>query len=161
MDIAALIEWMSQNRETLTWISGGIVTAASGIWAATKFLLSRGAKASNGRAASTGDGAAPAGEAPNDGGVSVQQTPPPPAAIGRAASTGSGVAAAGNVSIGGDVTVQQTHLPRAAIGLAVIGLAILAYAAFFSGGDCIQGAVTAGDVTDSQITVTATVSGDC
>ena len=80
----------------------------------------------------------------------------------RAASgTSSATTPAANVHTGDSVKIQQTSLSKPALALAVIGLALLAYAAFFSRSDCIQGSVVAGDVSGSQINVDATVTGDC
>ncbi|MEM7120986.1 MAG: hypothetical protein AAF563_06905 [Pseudomonadota bacterium] len=79
----------------------------------------------------------------------------------KAAGTSSSTTPSGNVHIGDSVTIQQASLSKPALALAVIGLALLAYAAFFSRNDCIQGSVVTGDVSGSQINVDATVTGDC
>jgi hypothetical protein len=39
MDISAVLDWISRNRETLVWLGGGISTVAVGAWAVIRYVL--------------------------------------------------------------------------------------------------------------------------
>ena len=48
MDLQALWDWLSisENRETLGWLGGGLVVLAGGVWAVAKFFRGAGQKTS-------------------------------------------------------------------------------------------------------------------
>jgi tetratricopeptide (TPR) repeat protein len=87
MSLSALFDWASSHRDTLTWLGGGVVTAAGGAWTVFRFVLDR-------RDSKRARDSAP-----------PQVTEPP----ASASSGPTRITASGNVQISGDthVTVQQ------------------------------------------------------
>lgn len=140
-----MIEWLEQHREILSWLAGGVATAAGGIWVVVRYVLDR----SNRSPLGSPERWQPAhASAPSDGAAQ---------ASGTTVSTGAGIAAAGNVRVGGNVIVQQHKpLPKAALVLAALGLLLLGYTAFNSGSrvSVNNGVGVGGSVTNSTITVT-------
>jgi hypothetical protein len=108
VDASVLIDWITRHQATLSWLGGGVATAAGGAWAVARHLLDR-----------------PDREA---------DKPAKPAAksFGHHVSTGTGIAAARDLRIAGGVTIQHGGVPAAAIVLAGLGLLLLGYAAFGS-----------------------------
>ena len=132
--MAELLDWISQHQATLTWLGGGVATAAGGAWIAVRYLLER-------------DRDKPASGKRSD--------PPKPA--GHAVSTGTGISSIGEIRIGGDVTIQHNRIPRGGIVLAVLGLLLLGYAFYNSGTrvDVKNGSYVGGSVSNSRIDVNA------
>jgi hypothetical protein len=128
-----LFDWIDQHREILTWLGGGVATAAGGAWVVVRYLLdrSRDKSTSNKRSDTRGR------------------------ASGTAVSTGIGIAAAGGMQVGGNVTIQHNRIPKAAIMLAALGLLLLGYAAFSSGShiEIKNGSYVGGNVSNSKISV--------
>lgn len=140
-----MIEWLEQHREILSWLAGGVATAAGGIWVVVRYLLDRTNRSSLGSPERWQPAHA---SAPSEG--SGQGS-------GTTVSTGAGIAAAGNVRVGGNVIVQQHRpLPKGALVLAALGLLLLGYTAFNSGSrvSVNNGSAVGGSVTNSTITVT-------
>lgn len=127
-------DWIVQHRETLTWLGGGVATAAGGAWVAVRYLLDR----------------------RHDKPASDKRSDPQKPTAGPTVSTGTGFSTAGNIQVGGNVSIQHNRIPRAAIALAALGLLLLGYAAFNSGShiDVRNGSYVGRDVSNSQISVT-------
>jgi hypothetical protein len=133
VDVQALIDWLLRHQALLTWLGGGVATAAAGIWAVAKVLLDR------------------RGSRPS----APQASASPPASAPPSVSARSGLAAHGNLHVGGSVIITQSRVPRGAIALAALGLALLGLA-IFSSGDRVEvrnGVAVGGAVTGSTITV--------
>ena len=126
MDASAPLEWLAQNRDTLTWLGGGAATAAGGLWVALRAVLDR------------------------DTDQPDKRKP-----VGPRSSAEAGVAGGRDVRIGGDVTVHHSRLPRGALLLGVLGLALLGVALFTAGNrvDVRNGSYVGGNVSDSRLTV--------
>jgi len=78
-----LLEWLSQNKELLTWLCGGIATAAGGLWTIVKFVIERRDKAHGGGTASSV--ASPsAGHITIGGSLNIRPAHLPKAALGLA-----------------------------------------------------------------------------
>jgi hypothetical protein len=130
-----MLEWIEQHQAILTWLGGGVATVAGGAWVVVRYTLDR-----KSASAVQTDGRA----------IPRSRT------TATRVSTDTGIAAVGDVQVGGDVIIQHGRLPRAAIALGVLGLLLLAYAAFNSGSriEVRNGAYVGGNVSDSKISVT-------
>jgi len=139
-----VIEWLEQHREILSWLAGGLATAAGGGWVVVRYLLdrhdSRSALGSPERWQPSHAAAPSEGSGPG---------------LATAVSTEAGIAAAGNVRVEGNVTIQHYRVPKGALVLAAIGLLLLSYMALNSGSVTVKnGSVVGGSVTNSTISVT-------
>jgi ammonia channel protein AmtB len=103
MDSSALLDWVTQHRQTLAWLAGGVATATGALWVVVRYFLDR----------------------------SASKTTSKPAAPSVSAT--GGLAAGRDLQVGRDVTLNQDRIPRGAIGLAALGLLLLGYAIFNSG----------------------------
>src|SRR5262249_47468239 len=140
-----MIEWVEQHREILSWLAGGVATAAGGAWAVVRYVLER-----NRGGATSG---------PADRGQPAPEPLPTndtEHASGTTVSTGTGISATGGVvQVGGNVTIQHNRIPRGAIVLAALGLLLLGYAALNNGSHITvrNGSAVGGNVTNSTISV--------
>ncbi len=114
------------NRDTLTWLGGGLAVAIGAAWTAFTWVLQR---------------------KPADKPASS-----PPV---RGATSGSGIAASGNIHVGGDVRIEQAKASRGGLVLAGLGLLVLIYAILTARGpvNVEGGAFVGGNVTGSTINV--------
>ena len=145
-----MIEWLEQHREILSWLAGGVATAAGGIWVVVRYLLDRTSRSP----LSSPELGSPERWQPTHAAAPSEGSGP---GSGTTVSTGAGIAAAGNVRVGGNVTIQQhKSLPKGALVLAALGLLLLGYTAFNSGSrvSVNNGSAVGGSVTNSTITVT-------
>jgi hypothetical protein len=131
--LADPFDWIVQHRETLTWLGGGVATAAGGVWVAMRYLLDR----------------------KYDKSASDKRFDSQKPTAGPTVSTGTGFSTAGNMQVGGNVSIQHNRIPKAAIALAALGLLLLGYALFNSGShiDVRNGSYIGRDVSNSRIDV--------
>jgi hypothetical protein len=136
-----LFDFLAKNQQTLTWLGGGVATAAGGAWVAVKYFLDRDTKK---------DGAAKESSATRKSEARTH------------AAASFGLAAGGNQHVGGNVSVKQNQLPKAGIVLAVIGLLLLGVAIMNAGHNVTvsSGNYVGGGVTNSQMSVTTTTPSD-
>jgi hypothetical protein len=126
MDVSALLDGIAQHQTTLTWIAGGVATAAGGLWVVIRYVLDR-SKADSPSAASR------------------KPVAPTVSAVG-------GVAAGRDMPVGRDVNVHHNRIPKAAFGLAALGLLLLGYALLNSGShiSAQNSAVNTGTMSNSR-----------
>jgi hypothetical protein len=130
--LADPLDWLAQHQDTLTWLGGGVATAAGGVWVAVRYLLDRDRKKS-----------------------SLDKKPAFPKSAGPTISTGTGISTAGHMQVGGNVSIEHNSVPKAAIALAVLGLLLLGYAFYNSGSriNVSNGSFIGGNATNSPVTI--------
>ncbi|MCW2305378.1 hypothetical protein M2324_003800 [Rhodovulum sulfidophilum] len=129
-----LLDQLSQDetQRTLTWLGGGLVVGAGGLWTVVKYFWSE---------KSSGEG----------------KTKRPPDGEGREVLAGnSGLAAGGNVHFGNNVTVRKGIGRDGVWAICLGGLGCLLLAGAFAGNN-IQtdngSLATGGDISGSTITI--------
>jgi hypothetical protein len=137
--VSDLFDFLAKNQQTLTWLGGGVATAAGGAWVALKYFLSRDANEHTDK-------------------PSASAKPGP----GSRVAAASGLAAGRDLHVGDNVSIQQNQLSRAGIALAVIGLLLLGVAILNDGHNVTisNGNYVGGSVTNSQMGVTTTRPSD-
>ncbi|WP_156882917.1 hypothetical protein [Rhodovulum sp. P5] len=116
------------NQKTLAWVGGGVCVVVSGLWGAYLKLRKK-----------------PAAPKP-------QSAPTPPV------QAKDGFAAGRDMTIGGNVTMSTTEIPKGVYALGALGLALLAFAILFAGGDEMTNSVKAG--RDLNVGGSITINGD-
>jgi hypothetical protein len=131
-----LFDFLAKNQQTLTWLGGGVATAAGGAWIVIKYFLNR-------------DENENAPDKPSAGEKSGSGT--------HVAAT-FGSAAGRDLHVGDNVSIQQNKISRAGIVLAVIGLLLLGVAIMNAGHNVTvsNGNYVGGAVNNSQVGVTTT-----
>jgi hypothetical protein len=129
-----LFDFLAKNQQTLTWLGGGVATAAGGAWIVIQYFLNRDGNE---------DPDNPSAEEKSGSGTHVKAA--------------SGLAAGRDLGVGDNVSIQQSQVSKAGLVLAVIGLLLLGVAVMNAGHNVTvsNGSnYVGGSVTNSQVGAT-------
>jgi hypothetical protein len=122
-----LFDFLAKNQQTLTWLGGGVATAAGGAWIVIQYFLKRDANEKTSDKPSAGE------------------------------KSGLGTHIGRDLHIGDNVSIQQSQVSKAGLVLAVIGLLLLGVAVMNAGHNVTvsNGSnYVGGAVTNSQVGAT-------
>jgi hypothetical protein len=129
-----LFDFLAKNQQTLTWLGGGVATAAGGAWIVIKYFLNRD------------------GNEDRDNSSAKEKS-----GTGTHVTATSGLAAGRDLRVGDNISIQQSQVSKAGLVLAVIGLLLLGVAVMNAGHNVTvsNGSnYVGGSVTNSQVGAT-------